>query len=200
MVLAVVVLGACGGGRVSTGTATSGASAVRGGVRAYTATGNSMRPAISAGESVVVDPNAYAKVAPNVGDIVVFYPPADAALQPPACGARHTARQVCPAPGGGKSSVLLIRRIVAGPGDTVEIMDGNVIRDGEPESGVHVEPCRARDECDYPAAVRVPADDYFMMGDNRGSADDSRFWGPVPRAWIVGKVVGIVTRSGAGGS
>jgi signal peptidase I len=48
--------------------------------------------------------------------------------------------------------------------------------------------------------VRLPAKDYFMMGDNRGSSDDSRFWGPVPQAWIVSKVVGIVARAGAGGA
>jgi signal peptidase I len=69
----------------------------------------------------------------------------------------------------------------------------------ERESGEPIKPCSAEDECEFPAAVRLPADDYFMMGDNRGSSDDSRFWGPVPQAWIVGKVVGIVARAGAGG-
>ena len=34
--------------------------------------------------------------------------------------------------------------------------------------------------------VTIPADHYFMMGDNRGASDDSRFWGPVPRDWIIG--------------
>ena len=35
-------------------------------------------------------------------------------------------------------------------------------------------------------AIRIPADHWFMMGDNRGESDDSRFWGPVPTGWIVG--------------
>jgi signal peptidase I len=32
----------------------------------------------------------------------------------------------------------------------------------------------------------VPPGDYFMMGDNRESSDDSRYWGPVPDKWIIG--------------
>jgi signal peptidase I len=46
-------------------------------------------------------------------------------------------------------------------------------------------PCDSGD-CDYPREITIPADHYFMMGDNRGSSDDSRFWGPVPREWIIG--------------
>jgi len=36
--------------------------------------------------------------------------------------------------------------------------------------------------------ITIPPGDYFMLGDNRGASDDSRFWGPVPQAWIIGKV------------
>jgi len=86
----------------------------------------------------------------------------------------------------------LIRRIVAGPGDAIEIRGGQVIRNGAPESGVRIEPCRAGAGCDFPAVDTLPAGVYFMIGDNRGSSDDSWFWGPVPDAWIVGKVVGII--------
>ena len=39
--------------------------------------------------------------------------------------------------------------------------------------------------------ITVPPDHYFMMGDNRGASDDSRFWGPVPSDWINGKAVAV---------
>ena len=42
-------------------------------------------------------------------------------------------------------------------------------------------------DCTYATPIRVPAGYYFMMGDNRDQSDDSRFWGPVPRSWIIGE-------------
>ena len=50
--------------------------------------------------------------------------------------------------------------------------------------------CGGGDGCNYPKPITIPADHYFMMGDNRGSSDDSRFWGPVPREWIIGGAFG----------
>jgi signal peptidase I len=37
--------------------------------------------------------------------------------------------------------------------------------------------------------IRVPAGEYYLLGDNRGVSDDSRYWGPVPSSWIIGTVV-----------
>ena len=43
--------------------------------------------------------------------------------------------------------------------------------------------------------IKIPAGEWFMMGDNRGESDDSRFWGPVPTSWITG-VVRLSTPAG----
>ena len=42
-------------------------------------------------------------------------------------------------------------------------------------------------EVRFPRPIKVPPDHFFMMGDNRGASDDSRFWGPVPKKWIIGQ-------------
>src|SRR4029078_10203855 len=80
-----------------------------------------------------------------------------------------------------------IKRVVAGPGDKIAIRDGHVILNGKRQKESFAEPCGGGEGCDLPREITVPADHYFMMGDNRGSSDDSRFWGPVPRKWIIGE-------------
>jgi signal peptidase I len=62
-----------------------------------------------------------------------------------------------------------------------------VILNGKRQKESFTEPCGGGEACDLPREIRIPADHYFMMGDNRGSSDDSRFWGPVPRKWIIGE-------------
>ena len=51
----------------------------------------------------------------------------------------------------------------------------------------YINPCGGGTACNLPKTIKIPPDHYFMMGDNRGESDDSRFWGPVPRGWIIGK-------------
>jgi signal peptidase I len=93
-----------------------------------------------------------------------------------------------------RPKTLLIKRIVAGPGDEIFLKGGRVWRKGpngasfDQESDSHVKPCEEVSECNFPTPIKIPTDRWFVLGDNRGESDDSRFWGPVPTGWIVGVV------------
>ena len=93
-----------------------------------------------------------------------------------------------PGPTEAESSQNFIKRIVAGPGDTLSVRDGHPVVNGvEKTDEPYTMPCGAFPACNLPKQITIPPDYYFMMGDNRGASDDSRFWGPVPRKWIIGE-------------
>src|SRR5436309_1347576 len=88
----------------------------------------------------------------------------------------------------GESSQNFIKRIVAGPGDTLSVKDGHPVVNGvEKTDEPYINPCGSGEQCNMPKTIKIPPDMYFMMGDNRGASDDSRFWGPVPKEWIIGE-------------
>ena len=87
-------------------------------------------------------------------------------------------------------SVDYIKRIVGTPGDTIEVRNKQLFRNGEPvkESFIRfTEPDRIQPVRDNFGPVTVPADKYFVMGDNRDNSMDSRFWGLVDRSAIRAK-------------
>jgi signal peptidase I len=96
---------------------------------------------------------------------------------------------LCSQPTPQESSVRFVKRIVAGPGDTITIQNGHVIRNRQPEPEGYTRPCVISDNCTYSTPITVPAGYWYMLGDNRGQSDDSRFWGPVPKSWMLGPVV-----------
>jgi signal peptidase I len=168
----------------------------------------SMKPTILEGDRVFVNKLAYdLKVpfttlhlaewsAPHRGDIVVFYSP--------------------------KDGTRLVKRTVGLPGDTVELRNDQLIINGaavayqpiaeellgdvsqtDRANSVYASeqlPGRAHLVAAIPAVsamrnfgpITVPANSYFMMGDNRDNSFDSRYFGAVPRNRIVGRATAVV--------
>ena len=82
-----------------------------------------------------------------------------------------------------------IKRVIAVPGDRVEVDRGMVIVNGQSLVESYV-PDEYRDQSSM-ASRTVPQDEYFVLGDHRSSSNDSRAWGMVPRRYIYGKAVFI---------
>ncbi len=124
----------------------------------------SMLPTLEVNDRLLVDKISYRFQDPNRGDMVVFNPPV-------ALETQH--------------KDAFIKRIVGLPGETVEIKSGRVYINQKPI----VEPyIKAAPEYTM-AAIVVPKDQYFVLGDNRNNSYDSHYWGYVPREKIIGRAV-----------
>ena len=154
-------------------------------VKPYRIPSESMVPTLQIGQRVLVNRIGNNFGDPAIGDVTVFHPPAGAE-NGKECGVTRQPEQPCPRPTRDKADVNFIKRIVAGPGDRITIEDGHVVRNGKRQAEPFIRPCGGSDGCDLSTSITIPKDHYFMMGDNRGASDDSRFWGPVPRDWIIG--------------
>lgn len=125
----------------------------------------SMLPTLQLQDRILVE-----KVRPHLGrnfkpgTVVVFHPPA----QLVDAGYNH--------------SSALIKRVVAGPGDRVEILGGRLLR-----NGAQVEPDWSAEAMDYEfGPVVVPPGHLLVLGDNRNASLDSHVWGPLPRQEVIG--------------
>jgi len=154
-------------------------------VKPYRIPSASMEPTLDIGQRVLVNRIGNRIGHPTVGDIVVFHPP-QGAENGDGCAVQPDPGQPCPRARAQRDSVNFIKRVVAGPGDTIRISKGRVIRNGKLQKDSFTLPCGGGSGCDFPRAITIPAGHYFMMGDNRGESDDSRFWGPVPEKWVIG--------------
>ena len=137
----------------------------------------SMEPTLQIGDRILVNKLSYHLHGVNRGDIVVF-------SRPPA--------EDC----GGPEVNDLVKRVVGLPGDVISLSRGYVYIDGKrlneswlpaTEQGItSAGPAGNRSNLAQP--YRIPADNYFVMGDNRNDSCDSRYWGPIKQSLIVGKV------------
>ena len=73
------------------------------------------------------------------------------------------------------------------PGDRLSIVNGHVYPQRQAREGLLHGPCIGAAECNFHKTFTVPKGDYYMMGDNRPDSLDSRYWGPVPKAWMIGE-------------
>jgi signal peptidase I len=129
--------------------------------------GPAMRPTIRDGQ--VIQVRDYGGASPARGDIVIFHAPAGF-------------------PGAGGAPWCL--RVIAIPGDSIALTATGVVLNGKPLVEPYVAPENADDSVIL-HALTLEAGQYYVMGDNRGDSADSRYFGPIGRASIVGKVVAI---------
>ena len=157
----------------------------------YRIPSSSMIPALRAGDTALIDHDAYDHARPAIGDIVVFHPPIGAEQDTP-CAKRPPKRQACAVADRRVSHTAFIKRIVARHGDRISIRGGRVVRNGRLAREPFATPCHDKvGGCELPRTFTVTGG-YYLLGDDRGASDDSRFFGPVAAKALVGRLARVI--------
>jgi signal peptidase I len=151
-------------------------------VKPFRIPSGSMEPTLEIGQRVLVNRLIYDFHSPHRGEIIVFHPPDKLTCAVPVGPA-----EPCPRGSEHPGSNYFVKRVMGLPGDRISIRDGHPVINGrELSDEPYITPCGESEECNMPHTITIPPGHYFMMGDNRGDSDDSRYWGPVPQSWIIG--------------
>ncbi len=129
-------------------------------IQTYHVDGPSMEPGLTSNHYVLVNKVAYLFRAPERGDVIVFHYPLDTRTD-------------------------YIKRVIGLPGDTIQVDNTHVWVNGT----LLNEPYISAPSNPKATEWKIPANSFFVLGDNRPVSDDSRWWGFVPRSYIVGKAV-----------
>lgn len=131
--------------------------------------GRSMEPTLCGTDEILVDRFVYKLTDPRKDDIIVFLP------------------------NGNEKSHYYVKRVIGVPGDTVKIVDGRILVNGEEYKGdleyeAVTDPGIAEEE------ITLGTDEFFVLGDNLDSSEDSRYpnIGNISKSYIIGKVWAIV--------
>ncbi len=186
-------------------------------IKPYKIPSLSMYPLLEVKQRVLVNRIEGRFGTPERGDVVVFHPPPGAELMecgiepgqtfgpPEQVYVAHpevadiaadpkTGSMACPQANAGSQSQAFIKRVIGLPGDRIKIIRGNAYIDGKKLDEPYVstvdscaDPKTFRPTCTFSREFTIPPNKYFVMGDNRNNSDDSRFWGPVDKKYIVGE-------------
>lgn len=135
-------------------------------VQNFDVDGQSMEASLHNNERLMVDKWTYLFHAPARGDVIVF-------LAPPAANEPNTD---------------FVKRIIGIPGDVITVQGTTIIVDGVPLKETYISPQFQGVGGNAVQNLVVPPDKYFVLGDHRSDSFDSRFWGLLPRANIIGRV------------
>lgn len=156
--------------------------------------GSSMTPNVQNGDLIIVNKAAYRSIhVPNWLGSIPFVDPNDDGYAIPFGEPKHGEVIVFKHPL--QPTRNLIKRVIGVPGDTIEIRRGVVYRNGEPLTEDYLDPdlldnCESRfnnsEHCTK-APVHLGPNQFWAQGDERNFSSDSRDWGILPRANIIGK-------------
>jgi signal peptidase I len=150
----------------------------------------SMKPTLVEGDRIFVEKVSGFFLSPKRGDVMVFYPPFEPLKNNPLAVFERLTGFFC-------KDIAYIKRVIGIPGDKILIKSDFDGKYAVYVNGKSLEEDYVLDDYDYiPCSEKmycgpftVPENNYFMMGDNRGNSQDSRFWGFLPKERFVGRAV-----------
>ena len=148
----------------------------------------SMKPTLVEGDRVFVERFSRFYSKPERGDIMIFYPPETNLKANPLDVFKRLTGFFC-------KDTAFIKRVIALPNEKIEIVKNE---DGSTDVLVNDKPLNEpyiMNRFEYPTCtpamtcgpITLGADEYFMMGDNRGHSSDSRYWGVLKENRFIGK-------------
>ena len=152
----------------------------------------SMHPTLLEGDRLFIERFSRFYKTPDRGDILVFYPPQENLSKAPIAVFARLTGFFC-------KDIAYIKRVVGLPGDKISIKtepngESFVYINGQKLNEPYVkdrfdERFSCGNDTLYCKEITVPKNSYFMMGDNRGNSQDSRYWGFLPKERIIGRAV-----------